>query len=166
MAKGSLVLRKLGGRRDEMAANRFLGNGNVNPQMILAPHLERTRRAARGRRILVAQDTTEVNFKGRAQRRTGLGPAGDGVSPGFFIHPQIALDAEAGAVLGIVGAEIWTPEEGKASSRRERVLTQKESLCWLTGMQTAAGQLGGIAQSIIVVGNRESDIYPVLAGRP
>lgn len=166
VAKSTLVLRKLGARKDELAAHRFLDNDRVDPEMILAPHVERTRRACRGLRILVAQDTTEVNFKGRAARRKGLGPAGDGVSPGFFIHPQVAIDAETGAVLGVVGAEIWTRKEGKAGPRRERSLAEKESLRWLTGMETAAGRLGDVTASLIVVGDRESDIYPVLARRP
>ena len=38
-----------------------------------------------GRRIVVAQDTTEINFSGREANRYGFGPGGDGVADGFFI---------------------------------------------------------------------------------
>jgi hypothetical protein len=55
---------------------------------------------------MAVQDTTEINFAGCDRRRKGLGPAGDGVSKGFFVHPVIAVDAESEAVLGVVGAEI------------------------------------------------------------
>ena len=38
----------------------------------------RTAAACAGHRIIVAQDTTEINFAGREERRRGLGPAGGG----------------------------------------------------------------------------------------
>jgi hypothetical protein len=162
----SLVLKTVGGdRAGEAAINRYLGNDHVDPATILAPAVARTRAAAEGRRVVVAQDTTEVSFAGRARRRKGLGPGGDGVSPGFFIHPQIAIDADAEAVLGIVGGEIWTREEGKAGDRRRRGSEDKESRRWLTGAEVAGDALEGAAQ-IIVIGDRESDIYGLFAGRP
>jgi Transposase DDE domain len=163
---GSLVLKTVGGKRkDEVAASRFLANDAINPAIILAPHIERTKSAVAGRSILVVQDTTEINFSGRAARRKGLGPAGDGVSPGFFIHPQVAVDAEHGAVLGLAGAEIWTRPEGKAADRKARGADDKESRRWLTGAETAATALDG-ADRIVVVGDRESDIYALFAEKP
>ncbi len=88
---GSLVLKTIGGKRkDEVAASRFLANGTINPAIILAPHIERTKTAVAGCSIPVVQDTTEINFSGRAARRKCLGPACDGVSSGFFIHQQVA----------------------------------------------------------------------------
>lgn len=162
---GSLVVKTLGGtRKDEVATGRFLANGAVDPAMILKPHIERTRATVAGRSILVVQDTTEINFSGRAARRQGLGPAGDGVSPGFFIHPQVAVDVQHGCVLGLVGAEIWTRPEGKAADRKKRSADGKESRRWLTGAETAA-QCNG-ATRIVVVGDRESDIYALFAERP
>lgn len=163
---GSLVLKTVGSRRkDEVAASRFLANDAVDPAMILAPHIARTQAAVTGRSILVAQDTTEINFKGRAGRRTGLGPAGDGESPGFFIHPQVVIDAEAGAVLGLIGAEIWTRPDAKAADRKARSADDKESRRWLAGAQCAGDRLAG-ATRIVVVGDRESDIYDLFVKRP
>ena len=167
VSKNSLVLRTIGGgRKGEVAASRFLDNDSVDPAMILAEYVERTRAAAAGLRVVVAQDTTEISFSGRAGRRKGLGPAGDGRSPGFFMHPQVAIDAATGAMLGPVGAEIWTREDGRAASRRSRALGEKESLRWLTGMRTASEVLSSVAASLVVVGDRESDIYSVLAMKP
>lgn len=163
---GSLVVKTIGGtRKDEVAANRFLGNDAVDPTMILAPHIARTRTAAIGRSVLVVQDTTEINFAGRHARRTGLGPAGDGVSPGFFVHAQVAVDAEHGAVLGLVGAEIWTRAQGRVGDRKTRLAGDKESRRWLTGAEVAARELGQAARTI-VVGDRESDIYALFAQKP
>ena len=120
--------------------------------------------AIAGRSILVAQDTTEINFSGRAARRKGLGPAGDGVSPGFFVHPQVAVDAEHGAVLGIVGAELWTRPQGRAPDHKQRLPDDKESRRWLTGAEAAARYRS--AARVVVVGDRESDIYALFAERP
>ena len=68
----------------------------------LSTAAERTLTAARGHCVVAVHDTTEINFKDRGARRTGLGPAGDGVSPGFFCHPLMLVDAEHEAVLGLV----------------------------------------------------------------
>ena len=163
---GTLVLKKLGaGRAGEIAAGRFLANPKVDPAMIIAPHVERTRAACAGRTVVVAHDTSEINFAGRGARRKGLGPAGDGVSPGFFVHPQVAIDAEESAVLGIVGAEFWTRPQGKVADRKQRPADEKESRRWLAGVRVAAEQLADAAR-IIVVGDRESDIYGLFANRP
>jgi Transposase DDE domain len=173
-AMGSLVARTVGGGRSgEVAVSRFLGNPTVAPDGILAPAIARTRAAAKGERIVVAQDTTEINFAGREQRRQGLGPAGDGKSLGFFVHPQIAINAKSGAVLGLVGARIWTREAlvpgaskpAKKPGRRARATEDKESQRWLDGVAAAVAELGGVAESIVVAGDRESDIYPLFATR-
>lgn len=166
VATHSLVLKTVGGERaGEAAINRYLGHGDVTPEAILAPSIARTRAAVQSRRVVVPQDTTEVNFAGRARRRKDLGPGGDGVSPGFFIHPQIVVDAETEAVIGIAGATIWTREPDKVDERRDRTIDEKESRRWLDGARTAASALTGAAQ-IVVAGDRESDIYAHFAAKP
>lgn len=166
VATHALVLKSVGGdRAGEAAINRYLGNDHVDPATILAPAIARTAKAAEGRRVVVAQDTTEVNFAGRARRRKGLGPGGDGVSPGFFIHPQIVIEADQGAVIGIAGVEIWTRAPEKTGDHHKRPAEDKESRRWLAGAETAAEALAGAAE-IIVVSDRESDIFGLLAGRP
>ena len=90
---GSLVVREIGGdRAGEMSAHRFLGSPHVTPEEIIATAGTRTAAACTGRRIVVAQDTTEINFSGRDRGRKGLGPAGDGKSLGFFCHAAVAVD--------------------------------------------------------------------------
>jgi hypothetical protein len=122
--------------------------------------------AASGRRIVVAQDTTEINFAGREANRRGLGPAGDGVSAGFFIHPLVAIDSETEAVLGLLDAHIWTRDDAiEAMPRRKRAIEDKESIRWLRGVERAAELLTDAA-SVVVVGDRENDIYSCFARRP
>ena len=166
-ATGSLVIRKLGATRGgELAFHRFLSAPSVTCKEMLGTLAARTLTAAAGRRIVVAQDTTEINFSGREANRRGLGPAGDGVSAGFFIHPLVAIDSETEAVLGLLDAHIWTRDDAiEAVPRRKRAIEDKESLRWLRGVERA-GELLTDAASVVVVGDRENDIYSCFARRP
>ena len=164
----SVVIRKVGvDRGGELAAHRVLSSARVTPEATLRCLSQRTGVAAAGRRVVAAQDTTEVNFPGRQSR--GLGPAGyrgarlASPAPGFFIHAMIAVDADCDAVLGLVGAEIWTREEAPVSPRRDRAMADKESQRWLNAAETAAERLADAAECI-VVGDRESDIYALFTG--
>jgi Transposase DDE domain len=166
VATHSVVLKKLGGKRaGELGAGRLLASGKVDAEGLLAPFFARTAEAVRGRRIVAVQDTTEINFAGRDKRRRGLGAAGDGVSKGFFIHPVIAIDADDGAVVGVAAAEFWTRSDDPVADRHLRAFADKESARWLRGAQLAAARLDAAA-SVIVVGDRESDIYEVFEERP
>src|SRR5580704_17958437 len=166
-ATGSLVIRKLGETRaGELAMHRFLAAPSVTCGEMLETLAGRTMAAASGRRIVVAQDTTEINFAGREANRRGLGPAGDGVSAGFFVHPLVAIDSETEAVLGLLDAHIWTRDDAiETAPRRKRAIEDKESIRWLRGVERAAESLTGAA-SVVVVGDRENDIYSCFARRP
>ena len=164
---GSLVMCKLGGTRArEIAIHRFLSAPSVSCGEMVETRAHRTAAACKGRRIVAAQDTTEINFAGREEHRRGLGPAGDGVSAGFFRHPVIAIDSETEAVPGLLDAKIWTrSDEFDAMPARARALEDKESMRWLEGAAHAAARLTEAA-SVVVVGDRESDIYAGFARRP
>src|SRR5258708_7359925 len=156
---GTLVLRQVGSdRRGEMSAQRFLASRGVTHQEILITAGQRTSSACAGRRIVVAQDTTEINFKDRDRARKGLGPAGDGQTPGFFCHAMVAIDAEDEALLGVVHARIWTRSPEPVTARRPREIEDKESFRWVEASATAGDLLNSAAQ-LIVVGAREFDIY-------
>jgi hypothetical protein len=166
VATGSLVLRRFGGGRDgEVAAGRFLASSKVTVEAIVDTNSARTQVAARGRRIVAVQDTTEVNFSGRDRSRTGLGPAGDGNSLGFFMHAVVAVDADAEDLLGVVDTHIWTREAGPRQRRQLQPVEAKETMRWIDGMRSAAARLDGAAQRIVVA-DRESDFYPMLARVP
>ncbi len=97
--------------------------------------------AAGGRRIVVAQDTTEVNFPGRQSR--GLGPAGRAQTPvpGFFIHALVAVDAEAEAVLGLVDAQIWTRPQDTGTARPPQQAQRPPN----SRTRVTSGLIGGIS---------------------
>src|SRR5579871_4704385 len=93
IATGSLVLRQLGGSRNgEVAIQRFLASPYSSVDAIVQTLSRRTADHCAGRRVIAIQDTSEINFRGRAGRRKGLGPGGNGRDPGFFVHPVIAVD--------------------------------------------------------------------------
>ena len=166
VAEHSLVLKRIGsGRAGTLAAGRLLASKKVAPEQLLAAEVRRTQAAICGRRIVAAQDTTEINFAGRDKRRRGLGPAGDGVSKGFFIHPVIAIDADDEAVLGVLHARIWTRGEAPRIHRHRRPFAERESVRWLDGCNAAAEGCAAAA-SVVVVGDRECDIFQVLSHTP
>lgn len=163
---GTVALNRLGGDyAGEMAAHRYLSSPYVTPERILAALGERTGHAAAGRRVVAAQDTTEINFSGRDRSRRGLGLAGDGKSLGFFIHAVVAVDIEDEAVLGVADAKIWTRASRPAEHRHARDLGDRESARWVWGSQ-AAGERLHQASQIVVVADREGDIYSQYAQRP
>ena len=128
VATGSLVLRAVGGTRSgEMAAHRLLSSEDVDPAALLAPHVTRTAAACAGRRVVAAQDTSEINFDRRRKPAAGLGPTGNTDIRGFFVHPVVAIDADDEAVLGVVGARIWTRAEAATPDHRGIPFDEKES---------------------------------------
>jgi len=170
LACGSLTIRTVGeNRAGELGMHRFLDSPQVKVAEILATVADRTAAACAGRRILAVQDTSEINFRGRDRARRGLGKGGDGVGLGFFLHPVIAVDLAEQAVLGLLGAEIWSRKPGQdgeaCRTRRQRALAAKESQRWLNGAQTAAA-VAGAAEQVVVVGDRDSDIYGLFVRRP
>jgi len=166
VATGSLVLREVGETRaGEVAAHRYLSSPHVTSEAIVAALATRTRAAGAGRRVVAAQDTTEINFSGRSAARRGLGPGGDGTSPGFFLHPVVAVDADDEAVLGLVSARIWSRAADKVSDRHGRAREDRESARWHEATRSAAEVLEPSTQ-VIVVTDREGDTWGHLAQRP
>jgi hypothetical protein len=166
VATGSLVIREIGGdRAGETSAHRFLESRHVTPEEIIRTAGRRTAMACLGRRIVAAQDTTEINFSGRDRGRKGLGAAGDGKALGFFCHAMVAIDADEEDLLSLVHARIWTRSSKPAKARRSRAIEDKESMRWLEATAVAGDLLSGAAQ-LIVVGDREFDIYSQFVRRP
>mgnify|MGYP000270406831 CR=1 FL=1 len=167
VATGSLVLREVGGKRSgEMAAHRLLSSEDVEPAALMAPHVARTAAACKGRRVVAAQDTTEINFDRLRRPAMGLGPTGNAGIRGFFMHPTVAVDAEDEALLGVIGARIWTRAEKATPDHRRIPFDDKESRRWLEAAEFAAVHVAPVAKQVVVVADREGDIYPMFARRP
>jgi len=163
---GTVVVKDLGGgRAGEIAAHRYLSSPYVTSQGVLEALGARTGEACAGRRVVAAQDTTEISFAGKSAGRRGLGPGGNGESAGFFIHAVVAIDADDEAVLGVVGARIWTRGPEPVAPRGKRPVEDKESRRWGEGAQMAAERLEAALQ-VVMVCDREGDIFSHFARRP
>jgi hypothetical protein len=168
VARPGSCIRQLA-RRDrarEIQFTRFLRNDAVTAEEIAAQAAERTAGCARGRDVVVAQDTSELSLGGRRAKANGYGPIGKGGAlRGLLLHAALAVDASNGGVIGLVDAKVWNRKGGKAKHRRSRTTKEKESQRWLDSTRRAAEVLTEAA-SITVVSDRESDIYEHFAYRP
>jgi len=100
--------------------------------------------------VLAIQDTTVVKSEGGG---------------GLYLHPTIALDAEDGAILGLVEAMFLKRTGGRRGERRAKPWREKESRRWIEGARAAA-KVCAAARSLTIVADRESDIYAAFALRP
>jgi hypothetical protein len=66
-------------------------------------------------------------------------------------------------LLGLLDSHIWTRDDAiETAPRRKRAIEDKESIRWLRGVERAAELLTDAA-SVVVVGDRENDIYSCFA---
>ena len=160
LARKTVCLRRLGGdRRGELRAGRFFASPKVTAAKIVEGWSTLTGPATAGRHILAPQDTSEVKFPTTAQRRRGLGPVKQGNAYGVLVHAMLAVDAETGACLGLVGGEVWTRPGTASIPHRDRPLDERESMRWLATAEQAKKVLKRAAM-VTVVDDREGDIYP------
>jgi len=117
--------------------------------------------------VLAVQDTTSLNYT--AHRFVeGVGPINTikDANVGLLLHETIAF-TEEGTPLGLIGAQCWArdaAEAGKRHRRYELAIEDKESLKWLKGYQAAVEiQRSCPATTLVVVSDRESDLYELFA---
>jgi len=168
VSHGTLVLRRLGGdRAGEVGVQRFLSSADVTVEELVAQARAQTARAAQGRRLVLAvQDTCEINFA-PSKRREGLGRGGHRTVVGYFAHPTLAVDGADGSLIGLAGLQIWTRGTDDADRGRKGAdgKPAKESQRWLAGAQAGQAVLAG-AERVVVVSDREGDIYSDMAQIP
>jgi hypothetical protein len=167
---------------DLTAFYRFLRADGVTMRAILEPHQQATaRRCIEARKVIVIQDTTEIELKG--DKRRGLGPLRGSDARGFLLHPSFAIAGDGSRrPLGVLEAVTWkreersrsrnadgSPKNGNAYHRE----TDKESKRWWDSADAVerrldAAVLGAIDEGlvdasfrldVIHVGDRETDAY-------
>jgi len=159
VARKTVCLKRLGGDRSgEERVGRFFANDKVTAEKIVAGWSALTPQACQGRHVLAVQDTTEVRFPTTAQRRRGLGKVKKGQSHGLLVHAMVAVDAQSGACLGLVGGEVWTRTDDDTKPDANRPLSERESARWLHTAEQAKKVLQP-ASMVTVVDDREGDIY-------
>lgn len=151
--EGGIRIRPLGGTRPgEIAIGRFLRNRRVTPMEMVSRAAARTADLARGRSVVVIQDTTSLRD--------------DGDRNSLQLHPSIVIDADDGALLGLAHATFLHRSGGKRAVHQKRAFEDKESRRWLDATVAAGDVLRDTAADITVVADREADIYEEFALRP
>ena len=167
VAQQTVCLRRLAsGARDEVVGfNRFFGNRRVTLERLIAGWSTEAQAACAGRHVLAIQDTSEFNFRTQEGRRRGLGEIGKGSGRGLLLHAMLGVDAESGALLGLVSGKIWTREGRVETPHAQRNLADKESARWLETAK-AAKPLLARASLVTEISDRESDLYAKWAQVP
>ena len=140
-----------------MGFGRFLANGKVTVERLIEGWGAATSQACADRHVLAIQDLSEINFKTQPEARRGLGEVGLS-GHGVLLHAMMAVDADDGAVLGLVSGRVWTRRGRLSVPHDKRALADKESERWLGAAQAAKPVLAK-ASCVTVVADRESDIY-------
>ena len=146
------------GRAEWVGFSRWLNNPNVTANEIAVHSAEVLSDRVAGLHVLAIQDTTELNYARHTGRVRGLGPSGNGIDPGLFVHPVLAIDADSRALLGLAGMQIWTRQGPASPDYRCQPIEEKESYRWIQGATSAKSALAAAAM-VTVIGDRESDIY-------
>jgi hypothetical protein len=139
-----------GSRSGEVRLTRFLRNDAVSIEEMATEAAQRTNLRCQGREVLAIQDTTVVQS------------AGGG---GHYLHVTLAVDAQDGAILGLIDGQFLNRQSGHKSQRHSLPIEAKESFRWLQGADHAASVCAGAAR-ITVVADREADIYEAFALLP
>ena len=146
-------MRGLGGdRAGEMRITRFLHNPKVTADEMMATARARTCAQVAGRHVLAIQDTSALRV--------------DEKGVGLSFHPVIAVDANAGTVLGLVDNFFLTRQGGERDKRKQRAFAEKDSRRWLKGAEAASALAEAGAACATVIEDREGDIYECFAFKP
>ena len=152
------------GRAEVEAASRFFDNPKAHLDKILAPHRAATLARIRlggYRRVLLVQDTSEGDYTTHPALQ-GAGPLSSQDRRGFFIHNLLVVTPER-VPLGLWHTFIYArddAEHGKAATRKERPIEQKESFRWIEGYREACALAGLLpACEVLCLADRECDIY-------
>ena len=176
-SKRTLCIHRLAKDRNQtIRFNNFLANPAVSTHEMLVTAGRKTNQCAAGRHVLAIMDTTDVFFPTQKANKRGFGLGSDGEHPGLFLHPVLGVDAANGGIIGLVNCIVLNRTEGRVSEARtgakkkvkthkKRTADDKESRRWLQGSEMAGDCLTD-ADMITMVGDRESDIYDLLARRP
>ena len=146
------------GRSEWVGFSRWLNNPSVTSSEMALHSAEALLARVAGLHVLAIQDTTELNYARHAGRVRGLGASGNGIDPGLFVHPVLAIDADSKALLGLAGMQIWTRRGPASPDYRSLPIEAKESYRWIQGATSAKSALAAAAM-VTVIGDRESDIY-------
>ena len=160
---------------DESSAKgfyRFLQNDRVSEEDIVWNLSANCQAACRGKYVVCIQDTTEINLSSHSNRikkddSIGTTNANNEKGLGFLLHPSLVLDGIEGIPYGYADIKVWS-RPLKFKSKHERrynslPIQEKESYKWLEVSQNTKTALKDIVGGMVIVQDREGDIYEQFA---
>jgi hypothetical protein len=137
------------------AAYRFLANEDTSAQAVLQAHADASEHRMKAHGVVLClQDTTELDFEGRAIK--GLGPLSYEAQRGMYLHPTYAVTVDR-EPLGLVNSWNWAREfKPEGAGVRPGM---RESVRWPEGYDHLVGLAKGLPDTrLVFVADRESDM--------
>ncbi|MEX1137321.1 MAG: IS4 family transposase, partial [Balneolales bacterium] len=160
---------------DAKGCYRFLQNDKASEADILTNLVGNCQAGCRGKFVLCIQDTTEINLGSHSNRirkdhSIGTTNAKGEQGLGFFLHPSLVVDAQTGVPYGYSDVKIWN-RPLTLSTKHERQynslpIEQKESYKWIEVSRNTQSALGDVVEGMVIVQDREGDIYEQFAVVP
>jgi len=149
------------GHAGRQTVGRWQQRSKTTVSGTLAGHYETTAQRCQGyRMVVVAQDTTTVDYSSHPGKR-GLGEiATSGRSRGLLAHTALAV-SEQGVALGVLDLTFWSRDpaaRGVTQARRERAPEEKESWRWPATLQRVQERLPEDVTALLVQ-DREGDYF-------
>ena len=157
---------------EKEGAYRMLVNNSFDYNDLSQGAIRQLKKNVNGRHYLCIQDTTEINFTshmGRIGREdTDIGPVAgrEKNHAGFFCHPVLVIDPLTELPVGFSSIILWNRSWDDANKHEREYkkldITQKESYRWIASALKTKESLSD-ANSMTIIGDRESDIYEIFA---
>lgn len=146
------------------AAYRFLNSENFSTETIDEwMYQETLGHIPSDATILVAQDTTSLNYSSHPQTKD-LGYIDDKHTKGLLMHTGFAITQE-GLPLGVLYRKTWVRSEdgyGKREQRKKKPTEAKESFRWQETASSVEARIPSTVR-VITISDRESDVFDYLA---
>lgn len=172
--KLSVVLHQLADNKtEEVRLSRFIHNERLDENNLVAYHCQNTVHDLSNRHILIVEDTTTASFSPLAGREN-LGYLDDKTDKdGFYLHGAMYMDAADGACYGLGGLHSYQVDsvdtaavKAERKARQKRLaqipFNKKNRYKWYNVAEKAI-QNRPDAKEYTIVGDREADIYELLA---
>jgi hypothetical protein len=163
---------------DESSAKgfyRFLQNDRVSEEDIVYNLSVNCKAACAGKYVVCLEDTSEINLSSHSNRikkdeYIGTTNATNNKGLGFLVHPSLVVDAIEGIPYGYADIKVWSRSlEFKSKHDRKYnslPIEQKESYKWIEVSKNTKTVLRGIVKGMVIVQDREGDIYEQFAVIP
>jgi hypothetical protein len=164
---------------EKEGAYRMLLNESFDYNDLTEGAIRQLKKNVNGGHYLCMQDTTENNFTshmgriGKEDRDIGPvtkeDPRNEKTNAGFFCHPVLVIDPSTDMPVGFSSVILWNRSWDKENKHERNYknldITEKESYRWIASALKTKESLSG-ADSITIIGDRESDIYEIFATVP